>query len=153
MKNQDTNCIPACRNLFPTSPHVFCVNPQLAPQRLLGSLLRPAGSLLDDRVLDTLAARQRDSRLLPRAEHEHVAHARGPGGPSLVLDVDDVVATRVLLGRDNGSHTANVVPSSDGDDVANLRTRCLSATIKCHRGCTVLNASKEGAERGGGGKG
>ena len=65
---------------------------------VLVRLILAAALLLDDGVLDTLSAEDVCLlRLLARGQNEHVALTGGPGGASLVLDVNDVVRSRMLL--------------------------------------------------------
>lgn len=54
---------------------------------------------------------------------QHVYLTGGPGRAGLVLDVNNIVATRVLLGRLNGAHPPNVVTRSNGAHIANLHSR------------------------------
>jgi len=72
-------------------------------------------SLLEERKLDTLALRKRDLGVLASTDAENVAETGGERCTIGVLDVSDLVGTRVVLDVLEDTDTTDVIATSDKD--------------------------------------
>ena len=72
-------------------------------------------ALIDEGQANTVALGELDERLLALADDENVGQTRGEGVALGVLDVDDLVGTRVVLNVHEGARSADIVSAGDED--------------------------------------
>lgn len=87
---------------------------------LLGACLALL-SLLHNAELDTLATGDGDPRLSTLSNSEHITHTSGKLVPCRICHVDDIKTSLMLLTMLNDTNTPSVSPTSNHDDVANVK--------------------------------
>lgn len=70
-------------------------------------------SLLNESLFETIRLGKLDERLLALTDDEDVGHTGGEGLALGVLDVDDLVGTRVVLDMHESTNTTDVISSED----------------------------------------
>jgi hypothetical protein len=103
----------------------------------VGSALLLGSLLLQDGLLDALAAWQRDSRLSSLAQHKDVSLAGSKHVASSVLGGHNVERPRVLLDVLDDSHTPCVASTGDHAQVTNLVPDDV-----CHLACLEVHLDR-----------
>ena len=78
-------------------------------------------SLFHNAELDTLATRNSDPRLGALSNSVHITHTCGKLVSCSICHVDDVKTSLVLFAMLNDTNTPSVSPTSNHDDVANVK--------------------------------
>lgn len=77
-------------------------------------------SLLNESLFETISLGKLDERLLALTDDEDVGQTGGEGLTLRVLDVDNLVGTRVVLDMHESTNTTDVISSEDEDGGAVL---------------------------------